>query len=205
LRAAGLDPAGIRANAVAQYWDRDVLHAKLRDFATAKRENRRLEMPNELRNAIRRYYGSLDQAAVAAGVEPDAISIRALFTGRKVEELAEDLRQLVQMKGRERRERLREIYHRNPENKRIIQNYFLSLRRLAEAFGIDPKAVAIEAYRDEADVHHDLDVLEKAGKPLCFQTLRRGYKRLYNVIRETGWGQERLSGNSSTFSADSTF
>ena len=193
LRAAGFNPDEERAIPVPQHWDHEILTARLRDFAVAKRANRRLEMPNNLRAAATRLFGTLDSAAKAAGLEPDEISIQALFTSRKVDELVAQIRTLENLKGRERREKLGEIYHDNSNNKRIIQHHFLSLKRLAEMSGIDPKTVAIEIYRDETDVHHDLDLLEKAGKPLCFDTLRHGYKRLYNVIRETGWGRERLN------------
>ena len=47
-------------------------------------------------------------------------------------------------------------------------------------------------YRDEADVQHDLDSLERSGKQISFSILKNGHKRLYNVMRETGWGVERL-------------
>ena len=47
-------------------------------------------------------------------------------------------------------------------------------------------------YREEADVRHDLDLLENQGMLLSFGTLKNGHKRLYNVILETGWGAERL-------------
>jgi hypothetical protein len=192
LRAAGFNPREERAMPPHQQWDLEMLRARLHDFAVAKRANLRLEMPNDLRTAATRLCGTLETAAKTAGLEPEDISVRALFTGDKVDDLVADIRALDNLKGRERRQKLAAIYHGNPGNKRIIQSHFLSLKRLAAATGINPRTVSAECYRDEADVHHDLDLLEREGKTLCFDTLRRGYKRLYNVIRETGWGIERL-------------
>lgn len=192
LCAAGFNPKEERVKPPNQHWDIEMLTTRLQDFAVAKRANLLAVMPNDLRMAATRLCGSLEAAAVAAGIDPESVSIRALFTSSKVNKLVEDVRALENFKGRARRKRLSEIYHDNQENKRIIQSHFLSLKRLAQTTGIDPKTVADETYRDAADVHHDLDLIEKEGKPLCFNTLRRGHKRLYNVIRETGWGIERL-------------
>lgn len=55
-------------------------------------------------------------------------------------------------------------------------------------------AALLGAYRHAEDVHHDLDLIEQRGLRLCYQTLKNGHKRLYQVILDTGWGLERLEG-----------
>ncbi len=192
LVAAGFNPADERAIPVTHRWTKGKLVAGLRGFAVAKRGNPRLEMPVDLRLAAKRWFGSLDAAAKAAGLDPGDISRSALFANDRVAAVVTELRTLENHKGRERRARLAQIYQHNAKNKCIVIGSFGSLKRLAEANGIDASAFSPEAYRDEADVNYDLDILERDGKPLGFRTLKRGYKRLYNVIRETGWGAGRL-------------
>lgn len=192
LLAAGFNPDEERSVPPHQTWDHEMLVSRLHAFADAKRKNLLLEMPNDLRMAATRLCGTLEAAAGAAGLMPEDISRRQLFISDKVEALVASIRDLESFKGRERRQKLAELYHGNPENKRIIQSHFLSLTRLAQRCGIAQRVVAAQTYRDEADVHHDLDLIEQEEKTICFDTLRRGHKRLYNVISETGWGRERL-------------
>jgi DNA-binding XRE family transcriptional regulator len=109
-----------------------------------------------------------------------------------VAKLVAAIRALEPLKGQERRRRLNDILFTNDLNQRIVKNHYLSLLRLVAEEGIDPHAVAPEIYRDEADVQHDLDLLEREGKPLNFNTLIHGHGRLYKTIRETGWGAERV-------------
>ena len=70
--------------------------------------------------------------------------------------------------------------------------HYGSLQVLAAKEGIAARVVSRTTYRDEADVQHDLDLLEREGKPLNFNTLIHGHGRLYKTIRETGWGAERV-------------
>jgi phosphoglycolate phosphatase-like HAD superfamily hydrolase len=192
LRAAGLNPDDERAIPPFQQWTGELIIERLRDYAVEKRKDWRLRMSNELRMAIGRIFGSPEAAARAAGLRFADISNRAIISGRQMRELVAALRKLEGLEGLTRRRKLSEIYHKNEQNRRIIQNRYGSLQRLAEQEGINPQAVAIQTYRDKSDVHHDMDMLEQSGLPLCFDTLRRGHKRLYNVIMDTGWGRERL-------------
>lgn len=89
-------------------------------------------------------------------------------------------------------DKLSAIYHKDENNRRIIQNSYGSLRKLAICEGISLRAVSPKAYRDKSDVLNDLDLIARSGKPINFQTLKKGHKRLYNVISETGWGKNRL-------------
>ena len=193
LQAAGFNPDDERAIPPFQQWTGDLVFERLRDFAVAKRADWRLPMPNDLTFAVGRLFGTLEAACRAAGLRFEDVNRRAIFSGRRVADLVAALRKLEGLKGRTRRKKLGEIYHKNDENRRIIQNHYESLKRLAEQEGIDPRAVAVQTYRDESDVHHDLDMLERAGKPLCYTSFKRGYLTLYNVIRKTGWGRERLT------------
>ncbi len=192
LLAAGFNPAEERAIPVAQRWTKGKLFAELRGFAKLKHGKSRLEMPDDLRQAARRWFGSLEEAARAAGLVPEDVCRQGFFTNDKVDALVSELRTLENLKGRVRRAELARIYQHNVKNKNMVLGCFGSLKRLAKACGINARAVSTESYRDEADVHHDLDILEREGKPLGFRTLKSGYKRLYNVIRETGWGAGRL-------------
>jgi DNA-binding XRE family transcriptional regulator len=142
--------------------------------------------------AVKRRFPTLEQAAAAAGVEFEEISPRAIFKGRPVMAVVEAIRGLEGLKGRERRERLDAIYHGDATARRIVMHHYTSLHQLALAEGIDPAAVATAVYRDEADVQHDLDRLEREWGALDRQALIRDHKRLYNVIMQTGWGTDRL-------------
>jgi hypothetical protein len=110
-----------------------------------------------------------------------------------LEILIPQLLALGSLKGLERRKKLIEIYHSKPEYKYIIQQRFGSLKKLADIYGIDHHIVDLKAYRDEADVHHDLDLIEKAGLCICFKYLWDEHRGLYNTISKTGWGRERLT------------
>ena len=193
LCAAGLNPDEERAIPPFMQWTHDMVFDGLREFAAVKGDNWRRRMPNQLRMAIVRMFGTPEAASKAAGLKFEAINQRAIFSGKPVTHLVAAIRKLEHLKGRERRRKLSEIYHRNADNRRIIQGHFGSLEQLAIQEGIDPRAVSLELYRDEVDVHHDLNLLERAGKILCYDTLKRGHKTLYNVIRKTGWGRDRLS------------
>ncbi len=196
LQAAGFDPDEERAIPPFQHWTEELVIERLRKFAVEKAADWRLSMSNELRSAVLRFFGGPEAAAKAAGLRFVDINHRALSSDSKIPRLVASLRKLEGLKGRARRKRLGTIYHRNDENRRIIQYRYGSLQRLAEREGINPRALAIQTYRDEDDVHHDLDLLEQAGKMLRHDTLKRGHKTLYNVISKTGWGRERLASNS---------
>lgn len=192
LQAADLNPDVERAIPPFQQWDADKVIQALREHAEAKEGDWRLRLPHELRHAALRVFGALEKARKAAGLHPEAISSRAVFHGPKARRLVQTIRKLESLKGRARIEKLRAIYHKNEESRRIVSGHYGSLRKLALKEGIDPLVVAPQTYRDEDDVHHDLDLIEATGKPLCFTTLRKRHKRLYNVISETGWGRGRL-------------
>lgn len=192
LLAAGLRPEEIRAIAVFQQWSSESVILALREFAEEKKSNWRLNMPMDLRCAITRVFGNPGAGAKAAGLKHEDISHRAIFSSPKVVRLVEAIRKLEGIKGQARVVKLRAIYHKDADSRRIVQNSYGSLRKLAVREGIDLRAVSPSAYRDKVDVLHELDLIERSGKPINHKTLKRGYKRLYNVISETGWGRERL-------------
>ena len=192
LRAAGFNPDDERAIPVFQQWTKDMVIEKLQEFAVAKKGNWRLKMSMDLRLALGRIFGSPKAAAKAAGLKFEDINPRAIFSSRQVTDLVKAIRKLENLKGLSRQKKLRAIYHKNDENRRIIQNHYESLRKLAIKEGIDLRVVAPQAYRDKADVIHDLDLIEQEGKILKHDTLRDGHSRLYNIMLETGWGLERL-------------
>lgn len=192
LLAAGLNPEDERAIPVFRQWTPEVVIQELRDFAKKKKTNWRLQMPMDLRCAIVRTFGKPAAAAKAAGLKYDDISHRAIFSSPKVSRLVEAIRKLEGLKGKARLEKLSAIYHKDLDNRRIIQNSYGSLRKLALCEGISLRSVSLKAYRDKADVLHDLDLIERSGKTISFSNLKKGHKRLYNVISETGWGRSRL-------------
>lgn len=198
LQAAGLNPDNERAIPPFLHWTREAIIDGLNAFALAKKKDHLLQMPDDLRSAIARTFGTPKAACKAAGLRVDEINYRTDLSGRPVTKLVAAIRRLEPLKGRERRRMLGEIYHRNKINRSIIQFRFGSLEQLAAEKGIDPQVVSLVTYRDEADVHHDLDLLESAGLTLGFHSLRHGYWRLYRVIRDTGWGSERLKSKART-------
>lgn len=192
LVTAGLNPDEERAIPVFRQWTREMVIQELRDFAKEKKSDWRLQMPMDLRCAIVRIFGKPATAAKAAGLKHEEISHRAIFSSPKVSTLIEAIRKLEGLMGKARMDKLSAIYHKDENNRRIIQNSYGSLRKLAICEGISLQAVSPKAYRDKADVLNDLDLIARSGKPINFQTLKKGHKRLYNVISETGWGKNRL-------------
>lgn len=192
LLAAGLKPKDERAIPVFRQWTPEVVIQELRQFAKRKKTNWRMQMPMDLRCAIVRTYGKPAAAAKAAGLRHEDISHRAIFSSHKVTRLVDAIRKLEKLKGKARLDKLSAIYHNDDENRRIIQNSYGSLRKLALSEGISLRAISPRAYRDRADVMHDLDLIERSGKSINFTSLKKGHKRLYNVISETGWGRNRL-------------
>jgi hypothetical protein len=136
--------------------------------------------------------GTPEAAGKAAGLKFKEINQRAIFSGRAVTNLVAAVRKLEHLKGVERRRKLDEIYHKNETATRIVKGHFGSLKKLAAQAGIDLRVVSSAAYRDEEDVRHDLDLLENSGARLDLPTLYRDHKRLYNVIKSTGWGADRI-------------
>ena len=192
LRSAGLDPDLERSIPPFRQWTRTMVIEGLRNFAKLRQENRRREMSIPLRMAIRRFFKTMQAACRAAGVDFEEINPRVIPMGEPVVRLLSAIRTLESLKGSERRRRLDAIYLKNKVNHRIVVGHYGSLRKLAVREGIDPKNVDPATYRDEADVLHDLDLLVSDGTLPNFSTLKKGNKRLYNVIRETGWGAARL-------------
>ncbi|MEI6177641.1 MAG: hypothetical protein WCS43_12175 [Verrucomicrobiota bacterium] len=192
LRAAGLDPCVERAKPPYRQWTRTMVVDGLRNFAKLKQEDWKRQMSNPLRTAMIRFFKSPEAASRAVGLKHEEISSRAIFQSGLTASLVEEVRALECLKGRERKRKLDAIFHKNTNSWRIVTNHFGSLKKLAVSEGIDLRAVATEIYRDEADVQHDLDLLERDGIRLSFSSLKNGHKRLYNVIRETGWGTKRL-------------
>jgi len=192
LRAAGLDPALFRVIPPHREWTRAKVLDGLRNFAKLKAVNWRRRMSNPLRMAMTRFFKTPQAACRAAGLNYEEINPRAIFEGEPVAKVVVAIRGLENLKGRERRQKLDAIYHKNEVNQRIVVGHYGSLRKLAAKEGIALRVVATQVYRDEADVQHDLDLLEGQGKPLTYGTLKNGHGRLYKTIRETGWGAERL-------------
>jgi hypothetical protein len=192
LQAAGLDPSAERAIPPFLHWTRDMVFEGLRQFAMVKKDNWRLRMPTDLRMAVVRMFGTPEAAGKAAGLKFKEINQRAIFSGRAVTNLVAAVRKLEHLKGVERRRKLDEIYHKNETATRIVKGHFGSLKKLAAQAGIDLRVVSSAAYRDEEDVRHDLDLLENSGARLDLPTLYRDHKRLYNVIKSTGWGADRI-------------
>jgi hypothetical protein len=194
LRAAGLDPAMLRANPPERQWTRTMVIESLRNFAKLKKENPRRQIFTALKMAARRYFPSLEAACQAAGLAYEAINPRASFKEGAVAEVVAAIRTLEPLKGRERMEKLEAIY-RKKTNQRIVLRHYGSLQGLAAEEGIAPRVVSRSTYRDEADVDHDLDLLECRGEPLTHSniiSLKNGGSGLYKVMRETGWGMGRL-------------
>ena len=191
LVASGFDPIEERVYALNQEWDIPKVVEKLQEFALAKREEKSLQMSNELRSALKRRFNNLKAACKAAGLGYEEINTRALYQSPKVANVVKALRKLEMLKGKERRDRLRKICT-DPEAFLIIRNHYTSLQRLAKLEGLDPRVVSNATYRDEADVHHDLDKIAEKGEALCYTTLKRHNMALYQIISKTGWARERL-------------
>lgn len=190
LRLSGLNPETIRRHPLHRKWSKPMIAASLRELADAKKSGARGDVPVDLAMAIKRYYGSTESACKAAGLTSEDVLLRpGVLSDDEAAPLVAAIRELESLKGNERSKRLSAIYSKH--HNYIVSRYG-SLQKLANAEGLDPSWVAIRRYRTEADVLHDLDELAKAGKPLHFTTLKNGYKRLYNVILETGWGATRL-------------
>jgi len=192
LQSAGLNPEEFRAIPPNLRWTKSMVIESLRNFARLRQEKKKREMSIPLRMAIRRFFRTPQAACKAAGITYEEINPRAIFVGEQVTKLVAAIRSLENLKGRERCQRLDAIYNKNQLNQRIVIGHYGSLRRLVAKEGIAPRVVSAAKYRDEADVLHDLDLLEKQGLALTFSTLKNGHRRLYNVIRETGWGVDRL-------------
>jgi hypothetical protein len=187
LRVAGLDPHAERRQPVGEVWSPEKVIHHLREHAATLHQ----PMSVALGLAVRRYFGSLEAAAQAAGLCFMTLTGRRIFADGLVEQLVADLRSLATFRGAQRRRILLSLIRKHPQNPHIIQS-FGSLKLLAQAHHIDPSVVSLVSYRDADDVHHDLDEIQRLGLPLRFQSFKGRYKRLYQVILDTGWGRERL-------------
>lgn len=192
LLATGLDPHEERAIPPNRSWTKSKVIEGIRNFSKFKKDDPLRKMSNPLQMAMKRFFATPADACKAAGINPAEIIPRSIFRGEPVNRVVAAIRALEELKGSERKRALNAIYHDNKLYRRIIVGHFSSLAKLATKEGIPSRVVAPETYRDEADVLHDLDVLESEGVALNFSTLKNGHKRLYNVIRETGWGASRL-------------
>jgi hypothetical protein len=195
LRAAGLDPAVLRAKPPGRQWTRTMVIEGLRNFAKLRQDNPRRKMIRPLRAAASRVFPSLEAACQAAGLAYVEINPWPSFTDKAVAAVVAAIRTMEPLKGRERLDRLDAIYH-HKDNQRIVMRHYGSLQVLAAKEGIAARVVSRTTYRDEADVQHDLDLLEREGKPLTVDTLislKNGLYGLYLVMTETGWGRERLT------------
>jgi len=189
LRAAGLNPDLLRHDPPGRQWTRQLVIDSLRDFAKLKKENRRRQMSISLDMAIRRYFPTRQAACLAAGLKYEEITL-ARFKDEAVVKLVAAIRALEGLKGRERRLKLDAIYYHDG-NQQLVLDHYGSLQVLAAREGIAPRAVSRAMYRDEADVQHDLDVLEREGSSLTPDSLKNG--ALYRAITANGWGTERLT------------
>jgi ROS/MUCR transcriptional regulator protein len=191
LIAAGLDPEEIRLTDPMQGWTKTNLLTEMRRLAKARKKNTTHSMSEGMRNAIRRFYGTLKKAIDAAGVEHAELVDRLNIKREETEAVVAQIRNLEKFKGLERRRELDKIYH-DPKNFRVVMKA-KSLKRLALKEGIPMHLVNAGAFRDAADVHHELDIMEKKGLHLTVMSLiKQGHSRLNNVIHETGWGAERI-------------
>jgi hypothetical protein len=191
LRAAGLNPEALRAKPKEQSWTRRMVIDGLRDFAKARLEDPQIKMINALLMAISRFFPSRPDACHAAGVDYKIMNPRMSFPRREVARVVVAIRKLQPLKAKERLAKLDEIYQ-DPRNQLIVIRTYGSLRRLAIKEGIPLRVVAREAYRDEADVHHDLDTLKREGKSLTWGLIKNCNPGLNLVMLNTGWGTERL-------------
>ncbi len=191
LLKAGLDPEEIRRSFAIQDWTKAKLLTAIRHFAKSRKRTPRAQMNNGMRSALRRFYGSTQAALKAAGVEQKAVNSRPKITLEEVAGVVTQIHKLAKFKGIRRKRELDKIY-RNPKNSRVIMQA-KSLKLLALKEGISIHLVDSTTFRDAADVHHELDLVEKKGMPLTHNSLiKLGHYRLYNVIRNTGWGAERM-------------
>jgi hypothetical protein len=191
LIVAGFKPQDERRHPVGEEWDVEKTIKSLQEYAKRRRKHKSAQMPNGLRAAIKRRFASLKSACKAADLKYEEISSRAVFKSPKVTNFVNAIRKLENMKGQERRNKLLQICHKNHDHFRIMRGHYTSLKKLAQLEGIDERLISMKAYRDEADVHHDLDLIE--GKmDLCYSNLKKHHLGLYNVISATGWGRERL-------------
>jgi hypothetical protein len=84
LCAAGLNPDEERAIPPFMQWTHDMVFDGLREFAAVKGDNWRRRMPNQLRMAIVRMFGTPEAASKAAGLKFEAINQRVIFSGKPV-------------------------------------------------------------------------------------------------------------------------
>jgi hypothetical protein len=194
VQVAGFRPKNERRYPPGKSWTKETALEALKEHAAAIAAGTVKSRPVSLDMALRRLFGSPKAAAEAAGLSYDQILLKRVFDSDDVERLVDELRSLAQYKGKERCSKLQEIQRRNATNFRIIRGRYTSLRKLAQAHGLDPETLATKAYRNPEDVHHDLDLIERRELPLCYQTLRNGHLSLYETILNTGWGLERLEG-----------
>lgn len=191
LRAAGLDPAKLRAHPPQQQWTRAMVIEALRDFANARQANPTLKMTNSLVMAATRFFQSRSAACQAAGFDYELINPRASFASEEVAKVVAAIRTLEPLKGLERLAKLHAIY-REKRNQRIVTRTYGSLRQLAIAEGIAERLVSPETYRDESDVHHDLDAMEREGVSLTYNSICKRNPGLNLVMKQKGWGDERV-------------
>ena len=191
LRAAGLDPAKLRSHPPQQQWTRAMVIEALRDFVNAKHADPALKMTNSLILAATRFFRSLSAACKTAGIDYLLINPRASFTDEEVAKVVTAIRTLEPLKGLERLAKLHAIY-REKCNQRIVIRTYGSLQQLVIAEGIPVRLVAPEAYRDETDVHHDLDAMEREGIPLTYNSISKCNPGLNLVMKQKGWGDERI-------------
>ena len=193
LKMVGLDPEDVRLKPAVQSWDHEKVIEKLHEVAAERKRGRKRRVTTDLQLAAKRRFGSFRAACKVAGIKYEDFILReAAFPKQAIKEVVDSIRKLENLKGLERRKKLIKIYQ-NEKNQRIITGHYSSLQKLAVREGIELRVVSIKAYRDEDDVEHDLDLLESEGKRLCCSNfLNTKYKRLYNVVKETGWGIERL-------------
>ena len=192
LLAAGLDPELLRAIPPHRHWTRPMVIEGLRNLANISKGKSRTGMPDDLRAAMTRYFRTPQAAAKAAGLAYKEINSRLLPRGEALTRLVAAVRSLENLKGRERRTKLDAIYRKDPLNHRLVLSHFGSLRALAAGAGIALRTVAPEMYRDETDVRHDLDLLERKGAPLTNPEFEKANPRLNQVIRKTGWCADRI-------------
>ena len=124
-----------------------------------------------------------------AGVDPNTTRLRKVYSPEEIAEVVGLVKELQSLYGKERKERMGDIYS---QHKTLINCHFGSLKGLCKDIGLPVDIVDPKIYRSEADVLHDLQLIKASGGILSFKDIGAHSFRLYEAIREHGWGRSLL-------------